>query len=158
MFVCMTRVYVCLSLSVFVCVLQDGNVYALNLLTGELVWRYITGNGVYSNPAVDITRRLVFATSSDGNLYALSSATGRMEWYYTTGNSIYSSPVLGPQGDLVAFGSNDNNVYAVDIVSRSPAWVFSTQGQVYSSPALTQSSCAIGSNDGSLYYLTYAKA
>ena len=47
---------------------NDGNVYALNVTTGALLWSYQTGNVVFSSPAV--ANGVVYVGSDDGNVYA----------------------------------------------------------------------------------------
>ena len=47
----------------------DSYVYALDADSGELRWRYSTGNGVFSSPAV--VDGVVYVGSDDGYVYAL---------------------------------------------------------------------------------------
>ena len=46
-------------------------VYALDSMTGELRWTYLTGGEVYSSPAV--AYGVVYVGSNDGKLYAIGS-------------------------------------------------------------------------------------
>jgi outer membrane protein assembly factor BamB len=52
--------------------LDNGYVYALDALTGDLVWSYKTEGAVQSSPA--ISDGLLFVGSSDGNLYAIGTS------------------------------------------------------------------------------------
>ena len=90
---------------------NDGVVYALNLYTGEQLWKFSTDNWVTSSPAV-VNGRL-YVGSFDSRLYCLNADTGEMIWKFTTSNSIQTSPAVAD--DAVYFGSNDGNVYAVSI-------------------------------------------
>ena len=49
----------------------DGYVYALNASNGTLLWRYLTGNGVYSSPVV--VNGVVYVGSLDDYVYALTA-------------------------------------------------------------------------------------
>ncbi len=53
---------------------------------GDLVWRYETGDGVYSSPAV--AGGVVYVGSGDRYLYALDAATGDLVWRYQTGDGV----------------------------------------------------------------------
>ena len=61
----------------------DGAVDALDLDTGEPLWRAYTGGRVYSSPAVWQGR--VFVGSADGCLYAFGLADGRELWRLRVG-------------------------------------------------------------------------
>lgn len=49
----------------------DNNLYAIAAATGKLVFKFATGNGVISSPALGVNGTLVFG-SVDSNLYVLS--------------------------------------------------------------------------------------
>jgi outer membrane protein assembly factor BamB len=51
--------------------LDNGYVYALDALTGDIVWSYKTEGDVQSSPA--ISDGLLFVGSNDGNLYAIGT-------------------------------------------------------------------------------------
>ena len=46
----------------------DYNMYALNDITGALLWQYRTGGPVYSSPSV--ADGVVYVGSDDSNIYA----------------------------------------------------------------------------------------
>jgi outer membrane protein assembly factor BamB len=52
--------------------LDNGYVYALDALTGDIVWRYKTEGAVQSSPA--ISNGILFVGSNDGNLYAIGTS------------------------------------------------------------------------------------
>jgi len=47
----------------------NGNIYAIDAVTGTLKWNYATGNSVFSSPAV--SNGVVYVGSGDGYLYAI---------------------------------------------------------------------------------------
>ncbi len=53
----------------------DGNVYGLDLATGERVWQYRTGDGITASPAV-VEGHLVIG-SEDGFLYCFTGRSAR---------------------------------------------------------------------------------
>ncbi len=52
--------------------LDNGYVYALDALTGDIIWSYKTEGAVQSSPA--ISNGLLFVGSNDGNLYAIGTS------------------------------------------------------------------------------------
>jgi outer membrane protein assembly factor BamB len=53
----------------------DNHVYALDAQSGELKWKFKTGDVVHASPAV--SGGVVYIGSWDRNLYALDAKTGR---------------------------------------------------------------------------------
>ncbi|MBI5642407.1 MAG: PQQ-binding-like beta-propeller repeat protein [Deltaproteobacteria bacterium] len=52
------------------CAGEDGFLYALDIKTGAISWKYQTGGGIHSSPAV--LEGAVYVGSEDGNVYAFS--------------------------------------------------------------------------------------
>src|SRR5258708_490455 len=79
----------------FVSVFSPGAICALELLTGDLIWRREMHS--FASEAVVFEYGLLFATSSH-TLYALYPGTGESRWefcpYGDHGEWIYSQPVL----------------------------------------------------------------
>jgi len=82
----------------------DHSVYALDAATGELLWKFTTGGGVYGTPAIDGRGAAprVFAASSDRMIYALDALDGRRLWNHlveeyrpTLGGARLAAPALG---------------------------------------------------------------
>ncbi len=61
---------------------------------GNLVldWRYLTGGGVDSSPAV--VDGVLYVGSGDSNVYAVNAVTGAPLWKYATGGGVESSPAV----------------------------------------------------------------
>jgi len=154
----------------------DGNVYAVDAVTGVQKWMSSTRGAVDSTPAVD--QGLVFVVSFDGGLYALDAATGRHRWRFDTEGErrfearglhglapknqtffdawdMYLSSPVAAQG-AVFFGSGDGNVYAVEETSGALRWKFATGGVVHASPAYDGGTIYVGSWDSYLYALDAA--
>ncbi|MGE5214422.1 MAG: PQQ-binding-like beta-propeller repeat protein, partial [Nitrospirota bacterium] len=111
---------------------DDGNVYAVDAVTGHQIWKHVTNGPVPSTPA--IADGTVYIGSYDGRLYALNARTGAAKWKFATDGErrfeakglhglqprtqtiadpfdiFLSSPVVA--NGAVYFGSGDGNVYA----------------------------------------------
>src|ERR1041384_254439 len=88
---------------------DDSYLYALNAQTGELKWKFKTGDVVYSSPAV--VAGVIYFGSHDGYLYAVNAEAGSERWRFKTGYRVYSSPAISD--GVIYFGSDDGNLYAV---------------------------------------------
>lgn len=105
---------------------EVGYVYAIDAETGDLRWRYETGDGVVSSPAVD--GETVYVGSSDNALYAIDAFTGETRWRYETDASIMSSPVY-VDGRLYV-GTVGSGVYAIDAEDGEARWKYDADKQL----------------------------
>ena len=83
----------------------------------RLEWKFATGGGVVSSPALSPDGSTVYVGSWDDNLYAVHAANGTEAWKFATGGWVRSSPALSPDGATVYVGSEDGNLYAVHAAS-----------------------------------------
>ena len=73
---------------------DDGNLYAIDAASGDLVWKYKTGGPVTSSPTLD--NGMLYFLSGDSYVYALHSADGSLAWKYQA----------TPDGQPTTYGSN----------------------------------------------------
>jgi outer membrane protein assembly factor BamB len=131
---------------------MDGKLYAVDSVTGLKRWEFVTGDAVYSSPALGADGTVYFG-SYDGNVYALNGETGEKRWEFATDGTVPASPVIGPDG-TVYIGSMDNKVYAINGVTGAKRWEFLTGGGVLFTAALAADGALyVGSADGWLYVL-----
>ncbi|MGQ9732228.1 MAG: outer membrane protein assembly factor BamB family protein [Candidatus Zipacnadales bacterium] len=119
---------------------DDGYLYALDLSTGSLRWRYHLGSPVGGSPTVAGGK--VFVGCDDGSIYCFRTEAdkqlsadriGRQVWRFRTKGSVVDSPLVTASG-LVVFGSTDGTIYALDAESARPVWSYTTKGPVTASP------------------------
>jgi outer membrane protein assembly factor BamB len=131
---------------------SDHKVYALNAVTGHVIWAKATGGAVGSSPV--IANGMVYAGSNDGYVYARDTATGHLLWRTALGDWITSTPAVS--GGKVYVGSGDRRVYALDALTGAIVWSHLTGGSVESSPAVSDGTVYVGSDDGKVYALDAA--
>ncbi|MEA3327721.1 MAG: PQQ-binding-like beta-propeller repeat protein [Chloroflexota bacterium] len=131
---------------------DDGNLYAVDITSGELLWAFPTGDRVVSSPA--IANGILYFGGNDGYLYALKLSSGEVLWSFETGNRVTSSPAIS--GGMVYFGSDDGFLYALDALTGEEVWKFEVAGiddlgssvhkTVSNSPAISGDTVLFGSN------------
>jgi outer membrane protein assembly factor BamB len=108
----------------------DGYVYALRIDTGELKWKFRTGDVVHATPAV--ADGLVYVGSWDSYFYAIDATSGRLAWRFRTGDDPDIHNQVGIQGSatiangMVYFGCRDSHIYALDARTGRKRWDYST--------------------------------
>jgi outer membrane protein assembly factor BamB len=109
---------------IFVIGNSDGNVYALDVGTGELAWEkpFKTGHRVWATPL--IVGDTVYVGSMDRHLYALRLADGTELWNFAApgGGAFASTPAL--QDGILYIGTFANRVYAIDADDGTEIWRF----------------------------------
>ncbi len=83
--------------------------HALDLSSGEEVWRFPTESSVWSSPWV--SDEAVFFGTGAGDVHALNWRTGDPLWHLRLGSAILSSPSVA--GSTIYIGSSDGAVYAL---------------------------------------------
>ncbi len=130
----------------------DHNLYALDLKTGEFLWKYATEGGIVTRPFV-YRDRLIFG-SEDKVAYAIS-LSGRLVWTCPTKGRIRSSAVV--DFDHAFFGSDDSNLYAINAQNGRIIWQYAAMGPIRSSPVLGDEFVYVGSEDGNISALELRK-
>ncbi len=115
-----------------------------------LVWRYGTGDEIYSSPAIGADGTVYIGSLS--NYFYAVNPDGSLKWQYKTTGDVYSSPAIAEDGTIY-FGSFDQWVYALN-PDKTLKWKFPTGSRVRSSPVIGPEGIVyIGSHDDFLYAL-----
>jgi outer membrane protein assembly factor BamB len=140
----------------------DTNVYALDATSGQLKWKFKTGDVVHASPA--IANGTLFVGSWDSYFYALDAATGKEKWRFKTGEDPEIHNQVGIQSSaavadgVVYFGCRDSNFYAVDASSGKERWRFNNKGSwVIGSPAVNGGKVYFATSDSALLHALDAK-
>lgn len=130
---------------------SDNNFYALNAVTGKLIWKYSgTESFAYSSPTYK--DGVIYVGGIDSYVYAFKALTGEIIWkYYTGPTGIESDAVIF--GNTVYVGCNDDHLYAINADDGSLKWKFLTGANVSSSPSVYNNLVCFGSSDGNMYAL-----
>jgi outer membrane protein assembly factor BamB len=129
---------------------SDGYVYAYDVEEQAEVWRFRTGDKVWSTPAV--ANGAAYFGSMDKNVYAVSLEDGAELWRFVTGGAVVAAPVLA--GDRVYIGSLDSAFYALDARSGALEWRFDGADSWYWGEAVVSEGTVLApSLDGNLYAL-----
>ena len=127
----------------------DGNLYALDLATGEKRWQFPTPLGFTASAAVQGGR--VYIGDSDGTFYCIDAATGRKLWHYQTDGEIDSSANF--HAGHVLFGSQDSFLYCLDAVSGKLVWKYQSPDQIRCFPAVAGDRGFVAGCDGRLHVI-----
>jgi len=128
---------------------HDGNVYAIDIETSDILWKFETEGEIHSSPIV--YENSLYFGSNDGYLYNIDLKNGLSIWEYKTGNAIISSPII--YKNSIYFGSWDSNLYSLDIKDGKLNWKFTTGWGVDSSPSIRENTIFFGSQDNNFYAL-----
>lgn len=89
---------------------HDNNIYALDAITGDLLWTFRAGEAVWASPLV-IKDDLIVGDES-GVLYSLDRVTGQENWTMNLGAPIMIPPIVS--NGLLIVRTADGNVYGIE--------------------------------------------
>ncbi len=121
---------------------DNGYTYALNAVTGKLIWAHYGWNMTMSNPLV-VDGRVYVTTGSAyfnyantmlylhgkrptrgpglNSIYALEAKTGRQVWvYHFPGEAM---PTAAYENGFLYIGTGDGHVYKLNAATGKPAWI-----------------------------------
>jgi outer membrane protein assembly factor BamB len=128
-----------------------GNqVFAFDLASGEVKWRYRERNFPYFASAALSDDRVVIG-GRDKRLHCLNKENGEQVWVFQTRGQVDSSPVIC--GDAVVVGSQDGRVYCVGLADGKERWAYEVGAPVTSSPAASDGLIVVGAEDGTVLAL-----
>lgn len=90
---------------------NDNHIYALDSLTGDLIWKFKTKNDVKSSVIINKQGDLVFG-SMDGYLYSLNK-NGTLKWKYNAHSPISSTPNIDKDNHII-FGDKNGYFHILD--------------------------------------------
>lgn len=127
----------------------DHRLYAIDIETGKMKWRYKTDAPVTSSPRVH--KGVLYFGSNDGNVYAVDTDPLGVLWRSKTNHWVNSSPLI--DGKTLYIGGNDKNLYAFNLKSGRADWRHRTPGPVISIPASYKNLVVFagGKGDGRIY-------
>lgn len=107
---------------IFYCGSEDQNMYAFELKTGRILWKFQTGGIISGCPLVH--NGVIYFGSYDNYLYALDVKTGAPNWKFRTDGSMTAAPAI--DSNILYVGSADAHLYAIDIQKHELIWKFRT--------------------------------
>ena len=139
----------------------DGNVYALDANSGELRWKFKTGDVVHASPA--FADGVVFVGSWDSYFYAIDAKNGKEKWRFHGGEDALMHNQVGFQSSpavvdgVVYTGCRDAQLYALEAESGKEKWKIDNQlSWVITSPAVVGGKVYFATSDSALYHVADA--
>lgn len=125
----------------------DKILYAVDLQTGNLKWKYEATDEIKSSPSFN--QDTVYFGDELGTFHAIDAVTGKKKWEFKANAGIISSANFA--GDRVVFGSYDNNLYCLSLKDGSLLWKLETAGYVHATPAIQNENVLVTGCDGKLH-------
>jgi outer membrane protein assembly factor BamB len=125
----------------------NGELAALSMRSGKILWTFPVSSGTESSPM--IVGNSVYFGDQGGTEYSLNIRTGRENWSFQTGGSIKAGADYW--GGNLYFGTYGGSFYAVDARTGREVWAASPGGQFYSTPAVGFGHVYVGNKNGDAY-------
>jgi outer membrane protein assembly factor BamB len=140
---------------------QNGDLYAIEAATGQVIWRERITSGHLSTPTFfrvgkskdSPGKPMLYFGSEDGNLYACDARTGKVVWRVVTEHRIDAAPLVAniSGSPVVIVGNAWGMVRAMHAESGVDLWYYKAGHEILSTPVLFKAGdmllLAIGSSD-----------
>ncbi len=87
-----------------------GNLYALDLAIGDVIWTFRADASIIASPSV--AGQTVYIGDKDGRVYAVDALTGEQQWTFQADGRIDASPAIA--NGMLYVTSWDGNLYAIE--------------------------------------------
>jgi outer membrane protein assembly factor BamB len=125
----------------------DGNLYAVDPVSGAEKWRFEAGKGLV---ATSVVGDLVFTSGFGSTLFAVDVRDGSEKWSFKASHWIWAKPAVS-QG-LAYVGDFDGVVHAVALADGVESWSLALdKGPLRASPAISGGTLVISTADGWLF-------
>jgi outer membrane protein assembly factor BamB len=133
--------------TVYVCG-SDSALYALNALSGALMWKY---KDAWGSPTV--SNGMVYCISE--GIAAVDANTGVQKWKFNPSSDTSVSYPSNPSvvNGILYVGSSDFNLYALDANTGKLLWNFPTGNVVETSPTVVNGIVYLSASAGTVYAL-----
>ena len=131
-----------------------GTVYALDELTGDVIWSVGPETGIDFNARIAMADAdgMVFGAAWSGEIFAMNASTGAIEWTYQTGPFPFGGIVV--DGGQVFIGTvNNPRIISLDESTGSLLWERAVDADVTSAPMVSAGCVYVGTYGGTLYCL-----
>jgi len=140
--------------------LGSRSVVALSRETGQEVWKFNTGHGVWAtplylpaNPDDPNSQATLYVASLDHYLYALDPETGKELWRKNLGGAAPGNLVYDQMRHWLYVGTFTSELLAVDLAAHEIAYRFKADDWLWDGPALDGEMLYVGDLAGNLYAL-----
>lgn len=127
-----------------------GEVYALDIKTGERLWSFKTGGKVYATP--EVFNGTVVVGSTDHHIYGLDTRTGAKRWVVQTNKAVLGSASIA-EGNAY-LGDSDGVFRCIRVSDGQVLWTFNeVKGYVSTKPTIADGKVIFGSWQNGFYAL-----
>jgi outer membrane protein assembly factor BamB len=120
--------------SLFIFGNDEGEIIALNTLTGDSVYVVKIGGAFYSG--LTISGKTIYAGNNNGFVYALNADDGKLIWEFDTGKRIIMNPAVDDTN--IYIGNLEGTFYSINKISGMKNWTAQFKGILNATPLITR--------------------
>ena len=121
-----------------------GELYAVDVPSGELVWRYPTESGVQIGPSI-VDDGVLYAASGGDGLFSFDADDGELLWTVPAAPTFFP---LAKVGDVLYFSGEDRALSAFAALDGRLLWSTDLGASVRSGPVVTGGLVVVGDDAG----------
>lgn len=123
---------------------NDGFLYCIDAATGNVTWKYNSGNKITVIPVTD--GKFLYAGNLKGDVFKLDQNSGELAWRISTGGVINVTPLLF--NDVLVQPDMNRKLFLIDVNSGKKVKTMEFETRVRLSPVYFGQSLIIGIDNG----------
>ena len=128
---------------------REGTIFALNAISGQLIWQEAIGDGrAISRPAA--ANGQLFVGTRHG-LTALDSRNGQVRWTYNSHRPVSATPLVS--GDTVYVAGQDHRLMALDAETGVVRWFYEVARRIELAPIVADGKLIMVDRGGAIVAL-----
>ena len=134
----------------------DGNMYALDIDSGQELWRFEAGSPLWAQPLYD--GKTVYLAGLNHTLFALNpDKKGEVIWKADLGGAVVSTPLLDKENGIIYVGTLAKEVMAVNTADGKILWRNEDLGEsIWSAPEIKDQLIYVANSTGTVFALNSA--
>ena len=129
---------------------SDNLLLALDLDSGDELWRFESGHSIWAQPT--LIGDTLYVSSLDRNIYALDAQTGEVMWSQLLTGALSGKPIV--ENGLVLLSNFDTQLHALDADTGESVWTAESTDWVWSAPTVVDGTVFFGDSAGTIYAVT----
>jgi outer membrane protein assembly factor BamB len=127
---------------------RDGDVLAIDLAAGKVLWRTKVEAGFESAPSCAVAEGLVLLPDLEGRIHAFAAADGKKAWMHETEAKSEIKASVAIASGVGVVGAYDGTLHALNLADGKRRWIYESEAQIHATCSIENGVAYVAGCDG----------